>query len=167
MPHGDDGDTNLRQLLARLKDHGIAVDDSPRRRSEYSYDASNYRVRPAAVAFPKDVDDVRTVLRACTAMGVPTTPRGGGTSMAGNAIGNGLVIDLSRRMTSIGTLDAGQATVWADAGVVLGELRTQVEKATTDTLTFAPDPSSQTRATIGGSIGNDACGNHSGNPAPP
>ena len=115
MPHGDDGDPTLRQLLARLEHHGIEVDDSPRRRSEYSYDASNYRVRPAAVAFPKNVDDVRTVLRACSATGVPTTPRGGGTSMAGNAVGDGVVIDLSRRMTSMGTLDASQATVWADA----------------------------------------------------
>lgn len=161
MPHDDDGDTKLRQLLARLRDHGVEVDDSPRRRSEYSYDASNYRVRPAAVAFPKNVDDVRIVLRACSATGVPITARGGGTSMAGNAVGDGVVIDLSRRMTSVGTVDAGQATVWADAGVVLGELRAHVEKATTGTLTFAPDPSSLTRATIGGSIGNDACGNHS------
>lgn len=161
MPDDDDGDTKLRQLLARLRDHGIQVDDSPRRRSEYSYDASNYRVRPAAVAFPKNVDDVRTVLRACSATGVPTTARGGGTSMAGNAVGDGVVIDLSRHMTSVGSLDAGQATVWADAGVVLGELRAQVEKATTGKLTFAPDPSSLTRATVGGSIGNDACGNHS------
>lgn len=161
MPHDDDGEAKLRQLLARLRDHGIEVDDSPRRRSEYSYDASNYRVRPAAVAFPKNVDDVRTVLRACSASSVPATARGGGTSMAGNAIGDGLVIDLSRRMNSVGTLDADQATVWADAGVVLGELRAQVEKAPKGTLTFAPDPSSLTRATVGGSIGNDACGNHS------
>ena len=161
MPYDDDGDTKLRQLLARLRDHGIEVDDSPRRRSEYSYDASNYRVRPAAVAFPRNVDDVRTVLRVCSALEVPTTTRGGGTSMAGNAIGDGLVMDLSRRMKSVGTLDADQTTVWADAGVVLGELRAHVEKATSGTLTFAPDPSSLTRATIGGSIGNDACGNHS------
>jgi FAD/FMN-containing dehydrogenase/Fe-S oxidoreductase len=161
MPHDDDGDTKLRQLLTRLRDHGIEMDDSPRRRSEYSYDASNYRVRPVAVAFPKNVDDVRTVLRACSDMGVPITARGGGTSMAGNAVGDGVVIDLSRRLTSVGTLDAGQATVWADAGVVLGELRAQVENATNGKLTFAPDPSSLTRATVGGSIGNDACGNHS------
>lgn len=161
MPHHDDGDTKLRQLLARLKDHGIETDDSPRRRSEYSYDASNYRVRPAAVAFPRNVGDIRTVLRACSATGIPTTARGGGTSMAGNAVGDGVVIDLSRHLTAVGTLAAGQTTVWADAGVVLGELRAQVEEATRGKLTFAPDPSSQTRATVGGSIGNDACGNHS------
>ncbi|WP_043457204.1 FAD-binding and (Fe-S)-binding domain-containing protein [Arthrobacter sp. 31Y] len=161
MPHGDNGDTALRQLLARLEHHGVEVDDSSRRLSEYSYDASNYRVRPAAVAFPKSVDDVRTVVRLCSALAVPMTTRGGGTSMAGNAIGDGLVMDLSRRMNAVGALDAEDRTVWADAGVVLGELRAHVEKATTGTLTFAPDPSSLTRATIGGSIGNDACGNHS------
>lgn len=160
MPHGDDGDTTLKQLLADLRGQGIEVDDTPRRLSEYSYDASNYRVRPAAVAFPASVDDVRTVLRACSASGIPITPRGGGTSMAGNAIGDSVVIDLSRRMTSMGTLDSGGA-VWVDAGVVLGELRSYVEKTTRGELTFAPDPSSLTRATIGGSIGNDACGNHS------
>ncbi|MBT8163307.1 FAD-binding oxidoreductase [Arthrobacter sp. GN70] len=161
MPHGDDRDTNLRQLLAGLREQGIEVDDTSRRLSEYSYDASNYRIRPAAVVFPGSVDDVRKVVRACSALEVPTIARGGGTSMAGNAIGEGVVIDLSRRMVSVEGLDAGQATVWADAGVVLSELRSYVEKATNGKLTFAPDPSSMTRATIGGSIGNDACGNHS------
>ncbi|WP_245413032.1 FAD-binding and (Fe-S)-binding domain-containing protein [Arthrobacter celericrescens] len=159
MPKSDD--EVVTTLLDRLRTAGIDVDDSPRRRSEYSYDASNYRVRPAAVVFPRNVDDVRTVVRACSASGVPTTARGGGTSMAGNAIGEGLVLDVSRSMTSVGTLDAGHRTVWVDAGVVLGELRAHVEKATRGELTFAPDPSSLTRATIGGSIGNDACGNHS------
>ena len=161
MPNGDDGATNLDHLLRTLRGRGIEMDDSPRRRSEYSYDASNYRVRPAAVVFPGDVDDVRTVLLACSESGVPTTARGGGTSMAGNAVGHGIVIDFSRRMTCVGALDTQERTVWVDAGVVLGELRTQVESFTGGELTFAPDPSSLSRATVGGSIGNDACGNHS------
>ncbi|MGP0223970.1 FAD-binding and (Fe-S)-binding domain-containing protein [Paenarthrobacter sp. NCHU4564] len=156
MPKND-----VAVLLNELRDAGIEVEETPRRLSEYSYDASNYRVRPSAVAFPQNVDEVRAVMRACSASGVPTTARGGGTSMAGNAIGEGLVVDLSRRMTSVGTLDADHGTVWVDAGVVLGELRSYVERASEGRLTFAPDPSSLTRATIGGSIGNDACGNHS------
>nr|WP_314192344.1 FAD-linked oxidase C-terminal domain-containing protein [uncultured Arthrobacter sp.] len=159
MPKSDDA--VVTRLVNELRDRGIEVDDSPRRLSEYSYDASNYRVRPAAVAFPQNVDDVRTVLRACTASRIPTTARGGGTSMAGNAIGDGLVVDLSRGMTSVGTLDAVHGSVWVDAGVVLSELRSHIEKVTAGKLTFAPDPSSLTRATVGGSIGNDACGNHS------
>ena len=63
MPHGHGGDPTLTRLLAALRGQGIEVDDSPRRLSEYSYDASNYRVRPAAVAFPANVDDVRAVVR--------------------------------------------------------------------------------------------------------
>ena len=154
-------DSAVAGLLGVLREVGIEVDRSPRRLSEYSYDASNYRVRPTAVAIPRTVDDVRTILRSCTASGVPATVRGGGTSMAGNAIGTGLIIDLSRWLASIGSLDAVNGSIWVDAGVVLGELRAHVEKATCGKLTFAPDPSSLTRATVGGSIGNDACGNHS------
>ncbi len=81
--------------------------------------------------------------------------------MAGNAVGSGLVLDLSRWMQDIGEIDEEARTVWVDAGVVLGELRSHVQRQTQGRLTFAPDPSSLTRATVGGSIGNDACGNHS------
>ena len=83
--------------------------------------------------------------------------------MAGNAVGDQVVIDLSRHLVDIGAISEHEAggSVWVDAGVILSELRTHVESATDGRLTFAPDPSSHTRATVGGSIGNDACGNHS------
>ena len=149
------------QLVADLRAEGIEVDHSARRLSEYSYDASNYRIRPQAVLFPRTVDEIRTALRAAKAHGVPVTTRGGGTSMAGNAVGHGLIMDLSRRLADVGEVDTEDRSVWVDGGVVLGELRTLVERATEGALTFAPDPSSLSRATIGGSIGNDACGNHS------
>ena len=148
-------------LIGRLREAGIEIDASPRRRSEYSYDASNYRVRPEAVVFPESVAEVRETLLACASARIPITMRGGGTSMAGNAVGAGVVVDLSRWMTGIGEVDEGRKSVWAEAGVVLSELRAFVERETAGELTFAPDPSSHTRATIGGSIGNDACGNHS------
>ena len=148
-------------LLAELRDSGIEVDNSPRRRSEYSFDASNYRIRPQAVVFPRTVDQIKSVLRAARSFGAPVTTRGGGTSMAGNAVGRGLIIDLSRHFTEIGEIDVDDRSVWVGSGVVLGELRTLVERSTDGSLTFAPDPSSLSRATIGGSIGNDACGNHS------
>ncbi|MEU7488109.1 FAD-binding and (Fe-S)-binding domain-containing protein [Streptomyces sp. NPDC042319] len=151
----------MNQLIRELRDREIDVDDSARRRWEYSYDASNYRVRPAAVAFPRRVDDVRQIVRLCTEYDVPIATRGGGTSMAGNAVGEGVIIDVSRWMTTMDQVDADSRTVWADAGVVLGELRSAVESQSAGELTFAPDPSSVSRATIGGSIGNDACGNHS------
>lgn len=154
----------MDEALATLARQEIEIDTSSRRRSEYSYDASNYRIRPAAIAFPRDVDDVRSVLETCRAIGLPVTSRGGGTSMAGNAIGQGIVLDFSRHMREIGEIqyDAdGSASVWAGSGAVLSELRAQVEKESGGKLTFAPDPSSHTRATVGGSHANDACGNHS------
>nr|WP_245671684.1 FAD-binding and (Fe-S)-binding domain-containing protein [Nocardia amamiensis] len=129
--------------------------------SEYSYDASNYRVRPTAVSFPRSVRDIRNILEVCSVSGIPVISRGGGTSMAGNAIGPGMIVDVSRWMNSIGEIDAETRTVWAAAGAVLGALRSYVERATRSEFTVAPDPSSLTRATVGGSIGNDACGNHS------
>ncbi|MGO1544606.1 MAG: FAD-binding and (Fe-S)-binding domain-containing protein [Gulosibacter sp.] len=140
---------------------GVEIDTAEHRLQAYSYDASNYRVRPTGVVFPKDVAEVRQILRDCNRAGIAVTVRGGGTSMAGNAIGEGLVLDLSRHLGEIGVVDEQDASVWADAGVVLGELRSAVERETEGHLTFAPDPSSVSRATIGGSIGNDACGNHS------
>lgn len=148
-------------LVDDLRARGIDVDDAPRRLSEYSYDASNYRVRPVAVAFPRSAAQVADIVRAGARRATPVITRGGGTSMAGNAVGNGLVMDLSRWMTGIGEFDPMTRTVWVDGGVVLGELRTQVERISGNELTFAPDPSSLSRATIGGSIANDACGNHS------
>ncbi|KRF24396.1 FAD-binding and (Fe-S)-binding domain-containing protein [Phycicoccus sp. Soil803] len=162
MSHAPDHPSNVDHLVRALRQQDIAVEATTRRQWEYAFDASNYRVPPAAVAFPGSVNDIRAILRLCGAWRVPVTTRGGGTSMAGNAVGEGLVIDLSRRMTVIDPVDPVSRSVWVDAGVVLGDLAAAVQEAPTgDDLTFAPDPSSLTRATVGGSIGNDACGNHS------
>lgn len=152
---------NATQLIDSLQATGVEVDASPRRLMEYSYDASNYRLRPGAVVFPRTVDDCREILKAAHETNTPVTFRGGGTSMAGNAVGEGVIVDLSRRLRTVDEIDRDSQSVWVDAGVVMSELRTAVEKLTNGELTFAPDPSSMTRATIGGSIGNDACGNHS------
>ena len=148
-------------LVGALIDAGLAPESDPRRIAEYSYDASNYRVVPAAVLFPHSENEVATALSVCHRLGAPATVRGGGTSMAGNAIGTGLVLDLSRHMTRVLAVDEGAGTVTAEAGTVLTALRAAVHAATGDRLTFAPDPSSQSRACLGGAIGNDACGNHS------
>ncbi|MDV7090759.1 FAD-binding and (Fe-S)-binding domain-containing protein [Rhodococcus opacus] len=148
-------------LLRELAEAGVSADASPRRRSEYSYDASNYRVEPLAVAFPRTVDDVVAAVAACRASGTAVIARGGGTSMAGNAIGPGLVLDFSRHMDRVLALDEEAGTVDVEPGVVLAALSREVERATGGRCTFAPDPSSKNRATVGGAIGNDACGNHS------
>ncbi|MHB1930617.1 MAG: FAD-binding oxidoreductase, partial [Acidimicrobiales bacterium] len=100
-------------LLARLRGVvGDAADGSTRRRAEYSSDASNYRVVPRVVVFPRRVDDVLAVAEVCRQEGVPITARGGGTSCAGNAVGPGVVLDFSRHQRRVVTLDpdAGTAT---------------------------------------------------------
>ncbi|MBD8043369.1 FAD-binding oxidoreductase [Arthrobacter sp. Sa2BUA2] len=148
-------------LLAALAAAGIPADASPRRLAEYSYDASNYRVPPLAVVFPRSVDDVVAVLAVCRDTGTPLVSRGGGTSMAGNAIGPGVVLDFSRHLNRIHGIDEATGTVAVDPGVVLAVLSREVEQATGNRFTFAPDPSSKNRATVGGALGNDACGNHS------
>jgi FAD/FMN-containing dehydrogenase/Fe-S oxidoreductase len=148
-------------LLRQLAAAGVAADASPRRRSEYSYDASNYRVEPLAVAFPRTVDDVLAAVAVCRASGTPVIARGGGTSMAGNAVGPGLVLDFSRRMDRVLAINEEAGTVDVEPGVILSVLSREVECATGGRSTFAPDPSSKNRATVGGSIANDACGNHS------
>ncbi|MBT0566217.1 FAD-binding and (Fe-S)-binding domain-containing protein [Williamsia sp. CHRR-6] len=140
---------------------GLQVDASSRRRAEYSYDASNYRLSPLCVVFPRTDAEVATAVSWCHRNRVPIIARGGGTGMGGNSIGEGVVLDLSRHLNAVLEVDAEGGTALAQAGVVLTELARQIRESSGGTLTFAPDPSSQSRACLGGAIGNDACGNHS------
>ena len=133
-------------------------DTSAGTRAAYAYDASNYRVVPAAVAFPRDAGDVVRLLAECRAAGTPVTCRGAGTSMAGNAVGHGVVLDFSRHMNRVLSVDPAGRTATVQPGVVLDDLQAELAP---HGLMFAPDPSSHSRATIGGMAGNDACGNHS------
>lgn len=137
------------------------VDTSTRRLSEYSYDASNYRIQPVGVVFPRHADDVVATVRYCHRNGIALISRGGGTSMAGNGIGPGVVMDMSRYMNTVTAIDEENLTADAEPGIVLTTFQRVVQEATGGALTFAPDPSSKSRATLGGAIGNDACGNHS------
>ena len=151
-------DVDIAELLATS---GVEIDTTSRRLAEYSYDASNYRVAPRAVAFPRNARDVSRLVATCHRAGVPIVARGGGTSMAGNAIGRGVVLDMSRYMNAIVSIDAANRIAVVEPGVILADLAVAVQHRTGNRSTFAPDPSSKSRATIGGSIGNDACGNHS------
>ncbi|MGW0180022.1 FAD-binding and (Fe-S)-binding domain-containing protein [Nocardia sp. NPDC003345] len=134
-----------------------AVDGSRRRRVEYSADASNYRVLPEVVVFPREEAEVAAVLEVARAEGVPLTPRGAGTSVAGNAVGPGIVVDFSRHMHLIADLDPERRTARVQPGVVLSDLQ---RRARAHGLRFGPDPSTQNRCTLGGMIGNNACGPH-------
>ncbi|MFI6575891.1 FAD-binding and (Fe-S)-binding domain-containing protein [Nocardiopsis sp. NPDC050513] len=134
------------------------VDFGPGRRAQYSGDASNYRVVPAGVVTPRTADEVVRAVRVCHRHGVPLVPRGGGTSVAGNAVTEGVVLDLSRHMDRILELDPENGLARVEPGVVLDDLRAA---AAPHGLTFGPDPSTHSRCTLGGMIGNDACGSHS------
>ncbi|WP_067720490.1 FAD-binding and (Fe-S)-binding domain-containing protein [Nocardia yamanashiensis] len=143
-----------RALGARLVGE---VDASERRRAEYSSDASNYRVLPAAVVFPRGDDDVAAVVEFARGEGLSVTARGAGTSVAGNAIGAGLVVDFGRYLNEVLEVDGERRVARVRPGVVLGELQ---RAAGEYGLRFGPDPSTQNRCTLGGMIGNNACGPH-------
>ncbi|MDO0978142.1 FAD-binding and (Fe-S)-binding domain-containing protein [Mycolicibacterium frederiksbergense] len=146
------------QLAARLRSElrGTVADDATAK-GLYAVDASNYRVVPDLVVVPADVEDLAAAVTLTTAAGAAVTLRGGGTSMAGNAIG-GVVIDASRHVNRILDIDAEAGTAVVEPGVVLTHL---LAAARPHQLTFGADPSSASHATLGGMIANNACGAHS------
>jgi FAD/FMN-containing dehydrogenase/Fe-S oxidoreductase len=147
---------DIADVAAALRRAGIAeVDASARRRAEYSTDASLYRVAPQVVVFPRADDEVAATLEVCRSAGVPLTARGAGTSIAGNAVGTGVVLDFSRHCNRILEIDPQAQTARVQPGVVLGALQ---RAAGPHGLRFGPDPSTHNRCTIGGMIGNNACG---------
>lgn len=141
--------------LQLLRERGVEADAGRRRRAEYSTDASNYRLVPELVVFPRSEDDVTAVVEVANETGLPVTARGGGTSVAGNAVGRGIVVDLSRHMNRIHQIDPDARRVLLEPGVVLADLQ---RAAAVYGLRFGPDPSTVDRATLGGMIGNNACG---------
>jgi FAD/FMN-containing dehydrogenase/Fe-S oxidoreductase len=124
-------------------------------RALYAGDASNYRVPPTGVVLPQDTEDVIAAVRICAEFGAPVTQRGAGTSVVGNAIGPGVVIDNSRHLTAIRDIDAPSRRAVVEPGVVLDDLQ---RAAARHGLRFGPDPSSRSRCTVGGMVGNNACG---------
>ncbi len=127
-------------------------------RALMTMDASNYRRVPLAVVAPRDAEDVAAALAVCREHGLPVVPRGGGTSIAGQATGTGVVLDFTRHMNRVLALDPDAGTARVQPGVVLDDLRAAAGRRG---LTFGPDPSTHSRCTLGGMIGNNACGAHS------
>jgi FAD/FMN-containing dehydrogenase/Fe-S oxidoreductase len=143
-------------VLAALARAGATdVDASARRRAEYSTDASLYRVVPQVVVFPRARDEIAAIVDVARGLGVPITARGAGTSIAGNAVGAGMVLDFSRHLNRILDIDPASATAVVEPGVILDDLQ---RAAAPHRLRFGPDPSTHSRCTIGGMIGNNACG---------
>jgi FAD/FMN-containing dehydrogenase/Fe-S oxidoreductase len=127
-------------------------------RALYATDGSNYRQIPIGLVIPRDRDDVIAAVGACRKYGAPILPRGAGTSLAGQCCNVAVVLDFTKSMNQILELNAGEQFARVQPGVVLDTLRTLAER---HHLTFGPDPSTHSRCTLGGMIGNNSCGTHS------
>ncbi|BBY08190.1 FAD-binding and (Fe-S)-binding domain-containing protein [Mycobacterium noviomagense] len=124
----------------------------------YANDASNFRQVPIGVVVPKTLDDIVETVRACHAYHAPVLCRGGGTSLSGETVNVAVVIDFSKYLTEIVDIDADRRLATVQTGVI----NEQLNRATGEYgLVFGPDPSSHSRCTLGGNIGNNSCGVHS------
>jgi FAD/FMN-containing dehydrogenase/Fe-S oxidoreductase len=127
-------------------------------RALYATDGSNYRQVPIGLIVPRDADDVVAAVAVCRKYGAPVLPRGAGTSLAGQCCNVAVVLDFTKYMNRILEIDPIHRVARVQPGVVLDSLRGAAE---THRLTFGPDPSTHSRCTLGGMIGNNSCGTHS------
>jgi FAD/FMN-containing dehydrogenase/Fe-S oxidoreductase len=126
-------------------------------RALYAADSSNYRQLPIGVVLPRDAADVEAAVAACRATGAAVLARGAGTSLAGQSANVAVVFDYSRYMNSLNSIDPATKLARVEPGIVLDRLR---EAAEVHHLTYAPDPATHSRCTLGGMIGNNSCGVH-------
>ena len=126
-------------------------------RALYSTDASNYRQIPIGLVIPRDESDVIAAVDICRAFDAPILSRGAGTSLAGQGCNTAVILDFSKYMNRISEVDAAAQTVYVQPGAILDRVRDAAEKFN---LTFAPDPATHSRCTLGGMIGNNSCGVH-------
>jgi FAD/FMN-containing dehydrogenase/Fe-S oxidoreductase len=127
-------------------------------RALYATDGSNYRQVPVGVVIPRDKEDVLATVALCRDHHAPLLARGGGTSLAGQCCNAAIILDFSKYMAKILEIDPAKRIARVEPGVILDHLRTKAEK---HHLTFAPDPATHDRCTLGGMIGNNSCGVHS------
>lgn len=127
-------------------------------RQLYSTDASIYRMTPLGVVLPRDADDVSAIIETCNNAGVSVLPRGGGTGLSGQTVNRGVVIDFSKYMHDILEINREEGWVHTQPGVTIDDLNRQVVHTG---KYFTPDPSTSSRANIGGAMGNNSCGSHS------
>ncbi|MFQ3652356.1 MAG: FAD-binding oxidoreductase, partial [Gemmataceae bacterium] len=150
-------DDQQRELLARhLRQHlrGEVRIERPARLL-YATDASIYQIEPFAVVLPRDAGDLQTVMQLAAEMRIPLTPRGGGTSLSGQAIGEGIIVDCSKYMDAILDIDPKSRTARVQPGVLLDGFNRALEPYG---LQFGPDVSTASRANLGGMIGNNSAG---------
>src|SRR5712692_11339336 len=141
----------------KIKQTGCDVRFDNLTRQLYATDASIYQIEPIGAAFPKSAQQAAAVIRAAADAGVSVVPRGAGTSLVGNAIGEGLIVDFSRHNRQIAELNVENRTVRVGAGVVLDQLNAFLKP---HGFCFGPDVATSARATIGGMIANNSSGAH-------
>ena len=147
---------SLVRYLRRHISGEVRFDDTSRRL--YSTDASHYQILPLGVVVPRNADDLTATVQIASELGVPITARGGGTSLSGQSIGPGIVIDCSKFMNQIGEVDVTGRKVRVQPGVVLDQLNRELAKFG---LLFGPEVATASRATLGGMIGNNSAGSRS------
>ena len=159
MPPTTTSRKEIEELLGDLKSRlegDVRWDDVTR--LLYSTDASLYQIEPLGVVLPRHAGDVIETVRLAHQHGIPLLPRGGGTSLAGQAVGKALVLDFSRHMHGVLEVNAEERWARVQPGVVLDELNAELADAG---LQFAPDVATSSRATLGGMMGNNSAGAHS------
>jgi FAD/FMN-containing dehydrogenase/Fe-S oxidoreductase len=157
-PHPQES-TDSKMLAAKLREGirgEVRFDEGSR--ALYATDASNYRQVPIGVVIPKDVDDVVAAVRVCHDAGAPLLSRGGGTSLAGQCCNVAVVMDFSKHVNRVLSVNPEGRLARVEPGCVLDDLR---HAANQHGLTFGPDPATHSHNTLGGMIGNDSCGVHS------
>ncbi|WP_302081834.1 FAD-binding and (Fe-S)-binding domain-containing protein [Salinibaculum rarum] len=153
------GDTQQRDLVAALEarvEGDVRFDTYTR--ELFATDASAYEELPIGVVSPKSADDVAAVMEYCASEEIPVLPRGGGTSLAGQAVNEAVVLDFKRHMNDLHDVDPEAGTARAQAGITLGRLNSALEP---HDLKFAPDPAWGDKSVLGGAIGNNTTGAHS------
>jgi FAD/FMN-containing dehydrogenase/Fe-S oxidoreductase len=151
--------STVNAVEAALRKHLAGdVDFGPAARALYAADASNYRQPPIGVVVPRTTEDVVETVRICREYHVPILPRGAGTSLAGQCCNTAIVIDMSRHLNDVLSVDPDRRTARVRPGIVLDDLQRAVRPFG---LMYGPDPATHAWCTLGGMIGNNSCGVHS------
>ena len=153
--HGKERE-ELAEILRKRISGEVRFD--PFSRVLYSTDASIYQMEPVGVVIPRDVDDVLAVMEVAKENNIPLLPRAGGTSLAGQTVNHAIVIDFSKNLNQLLEVNTEEGWARVQPGIVLDQLNRHLAP---HGMMYAPDPTTSSRACVGGGIGNNTCGAHS------
>jgi FAD/FMN-containing dehydrogenase/Fe-S oxidoreductase len=154
--HVKPGDSRLAERLRKETEGEVLFDAASRGR--YSTDASIFQIEPIGVVVPKRIDDIAATIAIAREEGVPVLPRGGGTSQCGQTVGRAIVVDVSKHLSRLLSIDLDQRSVWVEPGITLDALNKKIKS---HGLFYPVDISTGSRGTIGGMAGNNSCGSRS------